>query len=295
MSVTVSTPNQICNSPLNSSSAKMLFSFPKANRFGADIKPVCAHAFYDLPPIKSARSPGFGYGTKYDFTQNQVDNPAPTAYKVTSSLEPSKKKGFSFGLSREAMAVTGGQFVGDKTSPGPGAYDTREANKVRIGYTFKSRTAGSDALTTQRHVPGPGAYPPYVTITPKGQYFVSKFKNSQSTTFAPPRSARFPEIRDGKYPGPGSYDNNAALSPSGEYFVSKFHDSMVRSFSKGSRTSTIQTSLQVAPGPGSYRLPSDFGFYESKNAPKTARESTKTGKAQTKEAPQTARDRSPEH
>jgi len=38
------------------------------------------------------------------------------------------------------MAVTGAQFVGDKTSPGPGAYDTRETNKVAISYTFKGRT-----------------------------------------------------------------------------------------------------------------------------------------------------------
>lgn len=115
MSVTVSTPGQICNSPLNNSTAKMLFSFPKANKFGPEIKPVytslslinilisssCAHAFYDLPPIKTSRSPGFGYGTKYDFTQNVANNPAPTAYKITDNFEPSKKKGFSFGLSRE--------------------------------------------------------------------------------------------------------------------------------------------------------------------------------------------------
>lgn len=45
------------------------------------------------------------------------------------------------------MAITGGAFVGDKASPGPGAYDTRESNKVAISYTFKSRTAG------------PGKYP----------------------------------------------------------------------------------------------------------------------------------------
>jgi len=38
------------------------------------------------------------------------------------------------------MAVTGSQFVGDKTSPGPGAYDTRETNKTVLAYTFKGRT-----------------------------------------------------------------------------------------------------------------------------------------------------------
>lgn len=122
------------------------------------------------------------------------------------------------------------------SSPGP-------LDQVQTRFLLVYLTFGKDALTTQRHVPGPGAYPAYVTITPKGKYFVSKFKDSQANTFAPPRSARFPEIRDGKYPGPGSYDNGSTLSPSGEYFVSKFKDSMVRSFGKGSRTSTVQTSL----------------------------------------------------
>lgn len=39
------------------------------------------------------------------------------------------------------MQISGGMFVGDKNSPGPGAYDTRETNKVVVAYTFKSRTA----------------------------------------------------------------------------------------------------------------------------------------------------------
>ena len=108
------------------------------------------------------------------------------------------------------MAVTGSQFVGDKTSPGPGAYDTRETNKKVLAYTFKGRTTApgldfsfdksiifTEGLTTKRIVPGPGAYPAYDTLRPNGKYFVSKFKNSGSSTFAPPRSARFPALKDG--------------------------------------------------------------------------------------------------
>jgi len=48
------------------------------------------------------------------------------------------------------MAVTGGQYVGDKTSPGPGAYDTREANKTIISYTFKGRTTAPGILSRYR-------------------------------------------------------------------------------------------------------------------------------------------------
>lgn len=38
------------------------------------------------------------------------------------------------------MAVTGGQFVGDKNSPGPGAYDTRETGKTKLSFSFRPRT-----------------------------------------------------------------------------------------------------------------------------------------------------------
>lgn len=264
MSVTASTPQQICNSPLNTSTSKMLFSFPKAPKFGVDPKPACAHAFYDLPPLKETRAPGFGYGTRSDFTSSQLQTPAPNNYKPADSFIPDKKKGFSFGLSREKMQITGGMFVGDKNSPGPGAYDTREANKVMVAYTFKSRTASGDGLTTRRHVPGPGTYPVYDTITPNGKLFNSKYKNSGAPTISPAKSARFPDLRESKVPGPGAYVTAVGISPTGEYVLSKFKASLGRSFGHGGmRSSSSQPSLSKVPGPGSYRVPSDFGHYEA--------------------------------
>jgi len=263
MSLTVSTPAQICNSPLNTSKSKMLFSFPKTGRFGADIKPVCTQAFYDLPPVRSIRSPGIGYGTKFDFTKQTGSNPAPNAYNVAKGP---KKYGFSFGLSREAMAITGGMFVGDKTSPGPGAYDTRETNKAVIAYTFKARTLGPDGFNTSKDAPGPGAYPTPATISPNGKYFVSKFKNSGANTFPPARSSRFGANLDLKAPGPGQYELSPLISPNGKYTASKFKSSMVRTFAHSGRNGSSGPGLHPVPGPGSYRLPSDFGFYE--NAPR---------------------------
>lgn len=38
------------------------------------------------------------------------------------------------------MLVTGGQYIGDKASPGPGAYDIRGINKKTIAYSFRPRT-----------------------------------------------------------------------------------------------------------------------------------------------------------
>jgi len=176
------------------------------------------------------------------------------------------------------MITTGGQYVGDKNSPGPGAYDTREINKVRIGFTFKSRTADSDTLTTQRSVPGPGAYPSNTSINPKGKYTASKYKNTQTTIIAPPKSARFPTSRDGQYPGPGSYDLKTVLS---ESFVSKFKSSMGKTFGHNMRATLTLSTKNIAPGPGAYKMPSDFGYYESAQ-PQTTRESTVVKNTDTK-------------
>jgi hypothetical protein len=265
MSVTVSTPQQICTNPLNTSKSKFLYSFPKSPKLLVT-KPPCNHAFYDLPPVRMTRTTALGYGTKYDFTKNVVSNPAPNTYKLQDEFDSkTKKKGYSFGLSREAMAVTGSQFVGDKTSPGPGAYDTRETNKTVHAYTFKGRTTAPEGLTTVRIVPGPGTYPAYDTLRPNGKYFVSKFKNSGAGSFAPLRSTRFPATKDANFPAPGSYDLIPTISPKGSYYLSKFHSSGVRSFGHSTRNAT-QSSFQGAPGPGSYRIPSDFGYYESKHS-----------------------------
>jgi len=246
----------------------MLYSFSKGNRFGADQKPICSQICYDLPPVRNPRATSLGFGTKSDFTQGVTNNPAPNVYQVKDFVVENKKKGFSFGLSREAMAITGGMFVGDKKSPGPGAYDTRETNKVAISYSFKSRTPGPEGLSTMKNLPGPGAYPAYETITPKGAYFVSKYKNSGANTFAPARSGRFTLAKEGKIPGPGQYDLGTAISPSGTYFMSKFQDSGARTFGHGLRSSSSMKSLNVTPGPGAYKLPSDFGHYEAANANK---------------------------
>lgn len=47
------------------------------------------------------------------------------------------------------MAVTGGQLVGDKKSPGPGAYDIRGINQTKIAYSFRPRTTIGNKLEFQ--------------------------------------------------------------------------------------------------------------------------------------------------
>lgn len=257
-----STPQQILNSPLNTSVSKMQYSFPKSPRFPRDTRAVSTHAFYELPPITAKRTTTLGYGTKYDFTKNAVNNPPPNAYSVPDLFTPpNKKSGYSFGLSRDAMLVTGGQYVGDKNSPGPGAYDTRNINKVVISYTFKGRTTAPEGLTTARTVPGPGAYPLLSTLTPKGKYFVSKFKDSGAPIIPPARSARFPANKQSNDPSPVTYRLEDTINPKGSYYLSKFKSSGVRTFGNAARSSS-QSQFHAVPGPGSYRMPSDFGYYE---------------------------------
>jgi len=86
------------------------------------------------------------------------------------------------------MAVTGHQMVGDRNSPGPGAYDVRGINKTSICFTIRKRTE-INHFGTGKNVPGPGQYPLVGNISKNGKYFVSKFKNSGAPTIAPRSSS----------------------------------------------------------------------------------------------------------
>jgi len=262
MSVVVSNATQICNHPVNNSKAKNLWSFSKATKDGKIRKSDCTQAFYDLPSVRQTRTATFGFGYKYDFTKVATTNPPPNAYDVKGDFIKSPKKGFSFGLSREAMQATGAQFTGEKNSPGPGAYDVREKNKLTLSYSFRPRTE-VEALTSPKFVPGPGSYPVFVATSPTGKYAISTFNNSKATVFSPSRSRRFYELKPG-YPGPGTYTPTASIKEDGSYFVSKFKSSLCRTFSRGIRKNNSLANFGPdVPGPGSYRVPSEFGYYES--------------------------------
>jgi hypothetical protein len=48
MSITLSNCNEICNSPLNSSKAKMLYTFPKGQRFNSSKKILYTITYIDV-------------------------------------------------------------------------------------------------------------------------------------------------------------------------------------------------------------------------------------------------------
>lgn len=112
--------------------------------------------------------------------------------------------------------------------------------------------------------PGPNAYTLPPAISEKGVYFNSKFKNSSSITFNPPRSKRFPESTKNQIPGPGQYDMSIVkISKDGKYYVSGFKSSKCRTFSHDIRKTLSQGTFLQTPGPGAYRAPSEFGYYEN--------------------------------
>ncbi|EGR30854.1 hypothetical protein IMG5_122550, partial [Ichthyophthirius multifiliis] len=266
MSITISNCFQICNSPLNYSKSKYLYSFPKSQRFKEDTKPNCEKICYDLPSVIDKRKAGIGYGTKYDFTKQNKKTPAPNTYNVQSDFEIQKQhhRGFQFGVSRELMEVTGIMGNLNKKNPGPGTYpNSSTLNKV--AFSFRQRTANDDPLNSKtKYVPGPGSYPIPTAISSNGRYFNSKFNSSGALNFNPARSKRFPDQNRNQAPGPGAYAPNTGISKVGNYFVSNFQSSKCRTFSHGIRNTISNENFKNTLGPGAYRLPSEFGYYQSK-------------------------------
>eukprot|EP00357_Protocruzia_adherens_P022362 CAMPEP_0114987712 /NCGR_PEP_ID=MMETSP0216-20121206/9170_1 /TAXON_ID=223996 /ORGANISM="Protocruzia adherens, Strain Boccale" /LENGTH=390 /DNA_ID=CAMNT_0002350361 /DNA_START=37 /DNA_END=1209 /DNA_ORIENTATION=+ len=267
MSLTVQNSTEVSHSPLNLSKSKQLFSFPRTERFKREVDHATKQApLYSLPEVSEKRAASFGYGRKSDFTSTNRDTPAPNKYVVDSEFTPAKHKkcSYSFGASREVYdkVYLENHRVADRSVPGPGAYDwSQPLGKQSRKATLKSR---NKLLASNLTVPGPGAYTLSPTLNDKGKYFVSKFKNSSASVFSPPSSKRFQRNPGANIPGPGTY-GNVEFNATGSYFVSKFKSSFARTFSNSARNSWSSPNL-LTPGPGSYRLPSEFGYYASKNA-----------------------------
>jgi len=122
MSVIVSTPQGINMAPTNASTAKSLYSFPKADRFGGPKKILNQKVSYDLPSMKAMRSTSIGYGNRYNFSKGSI-SPGPTQYNMKSDFNGVPgAKAFSFGIAREAYSKV---FIkeappNDRSIPGPG-------------------------------------------------------------------------------------------------------------------------------------------------------------------------------
>lgn len=203
MSITVSSPEEINKSPLNTSPSKQLFSFPKGKRFIIPNSKQNQNVAYNLPTTKSRRSASFGYGKRYNFARNN-GSPSPTSYNSNTQFKKNPSaKAFSFGIAREAYSKVylkghkGPEMARD--IPGPGSYNNELWNSVgKTGksYTLRPRTGNVGIRAGSKGIPGPGSYEFKNSINPRGSQFISKFKSSGATTFNPPSSKRFKKMGD---------------------------------------------------------------------------------------------------
>ena len=110
----------ICNSPLNHSKSKYMYSFGKAQRFPTIGKNYGGSFFYNLPEVRMRRTTSLGYGNKYDFTLD-AKSKSPVFYNFKSDFDQKNPNGpkYSFGLGRDRMYKS---F--DMAGPGPAKYNT---------------------------------------------------------------------------------------------------------------------------------------------------------------------------
>jgi hypothetical protein len=152
-------------------------------------------------------------------------NPDPTRYSLCSDFTPQKQKqAYTFGISREAYTKV---YIKENprkeaANPGPGHYQAKTHVGVdALMYTMRPKTKNS--LTRSTLSPGPAAYQTKPGISPKGQYFVSKFGGSKASVFNPTSSQRFYRVKSDSQinPGPGRYSPRNSMNEKGNYFLSK--------------------------------------------------------------------------
>lgn len=185
----------------------MLFTFPKSNRFNIHNRTMC-QTFYEADPKWPKRATNFGYGNKYDFTQEAPVSPPPNKYDINSEFSLSKRKGFGFGSGRLEMQVTGPLVETLKNkNPGPGSYHI-PSSLDRVSYSMGKRYLKDDIW--KKLIPGPGKYEVPVTLNEKGSYFLSKYKNSKVPSIS---MLKRKDTNMRHIPGPGAYETYDNTSP----------------------------------------------------------------------------------
>jgi hypothetical protein len=98
MSVIIAKGELISKSPMNTSTSKQMYSFPKTPRF-FHLKSSSCDKLYNLPEVRSKREASIGYAIKSDFTKGGNNLPyynLPTDFDTKHPHSPS----FTFGISR---------------------------------------------------------------------------------------------------------------------------------------------------------------------------------------------------
>ena len=265
----------ICNSPLNHSKSKYMYSFGKAQRFPSIGRNFGGSFFYNLPEVRMKRSTSIGYGNKYDFTSD-AKSKSPVFYNYKSDFDPKNPNGpqYSFGLGRDRMYKS---F--DMAGPGPAKYNTLKpfgSNGIKYSMRLKLKRSAS---TENFGVPGPGTYSTITKINPDGIFTVSKYENVHPVEFSKDKTKRF-NYQYEKTPGPSDYKKGSMF---GKIFDSRFRSTNGISMRPKFK---ILDSRDCYPGPGAYKFFSEFGIYEKddskKNNKRTSKKETKQEKEEIK-------------
>ena len=262
----------ICNSPLNHSKSKYMYSFGKAQRF----PPInnsfgSVYKFYNLPSVRTKRSTSIGYGTKYDFTRD-AKSKSPVFYDYKSDFDRKNPNGpqYSFGLGRDLMYKSM-----DRAGPGPAKYNIRRPfGKDAVKYSMRIKFYRSASIENFG-TPGPGAYKPVTKINLNGTYIVSKNENVHPVEFSKDKSERF-NYKYERTPGPSDYTVNSMF---GTIFDSRFRSHNGITMRPKCK---IIDSRDCYPGPGAYKYFSEFGIYEKDDTKKNKSISQSKNKNQNK-------------
>lgn len=96
--------DKVNKSPMNHSTAKMMYSFPREQRFENNYgKNSSKTIFYQVPEIRDLRATSIGYGRKSDFTKVDDIKKVPFYnFKNTFDRNVSGAPSYSFGASRDS-------------------------------------------------------------------------------------------------------------------------------------------------------------------------------------------------
>jgi len=185
------TKQQVCDAQWNKSLAKMLYTFPKADRF-RDLKPTNRPIAYELPSTKMIRTTTMGWGERSDFTKGKR---APIFYKVKRDFDEGTQIGpmYSLGQPREVYkkVFNPNSMQADSCVPGPGTYHVKETlGEENPQYSMAPKTF-VDENKGRRGFPGPGTYENKLEINGDGLVPVSTIENTRPVNFSLYKDKRF--------------------------------------------------------------------------------------------------------
>lgn len=273
MSVILKAGMAISRAQTNCSTAKQMYSFPKAARFPTFKTFQSQNDFYDLPSTKSKRFTTLGYGNKSDFTLGDKTSKSEL-YNHGSDFDPAKPHGpkysFSNGRDKYASVYISTVKMVDKSVPGPAKYSyLKPFGHEGPKYTIKGKNENPPTRKEKPKgpPPGPNSYNNIIKMNTTGKYFLSRVPNVNSIKMQFDKTKRSGFVLN-KGPGPAEYKQK-------QLFGGKI---IFDSTKESGQSRTIlgryryKDEREDYPGPGSYVIPSEFGQYRSKDAEKYPKE-----------------------